>query len=272
MDKESVFSIGRNGNGKCIYCYKSENTSRKILSSMKIKFCSIGSFNDPLENTLQHFFIDEDLKVKNLEKKRLLNILKKNLSEYYNENCRALCFTQDKPMSDETMISQAHRGYMRFRMWSQYADNGKGICFILDKEKADNAFKKLMIQKDIFYCNDSVKYSDNYGDSKVFSFKISDLLAMNKGTDIISSKIKKYYKNYFFTKRIDWSEENEYRYFAFTDKELFLDISNLLVGIVLGYYSSKKIKDFACEKLSSKKIPICKIFLQGCHAYIRGVI
>lgn len=175
-------------------------------------------------------------------------------------------------MTDETMISQAHRGYMRFRMWSQYANGGKGICFILDKEKTDNAFKELMVQKDIFYSNDSVKYFDNYGDNKGFSFKISDLLAIDKGIGIISSKIKKYYKDYFFTKRTDWSEENEYRYFVFTEEELFLDISNLLVGIVLGYYSSKKIKDFAYQKLNSKKIPICKIILQGYHAYIRGVI
>ncbi len=271
MDKEPVFSIGRNDNKKYIYCYISENISMEILSSMKIKFCPIGNFNDPLEKTLQLFFIEEDVKIKNLDKIRLLDTLKKTLSEYYNENFRALCFTQDKPITNRTMISQSHRGYMRFRMWSQYANEGKGICFILDKEKTDNAFKELMTQKDIFYSNNSVKYSDNNGDSKVFSFKISELLSLDKGIDVISPKIKKYYKDYFFTKRTDWSEENEYRYFVFTDEELFLDISNLLVGIVVGYYSSKKIKEFAYQKLYSKKIPICKIFLQGYHSYIQGV-
>jgi len=258
-------------NIKYIYCYKSEKTSKKILLSMKINFRPIGTFNDPLEKTLQTFFLDEAVKIKNSVRNKLVGMLKKKLTEYYNESLRAICFTQDKPMSTETIISQAHRGYMRFRMWSQYADNGKGICFILDKKRADNAFKKLMLQKGIFHINGSVKYSDNYKNNKAFYFKISDLLALYNGKDIISTKIIKYYKDYFFTKRTDWSEENEYRYFIFTDKNLFLDISDSLVEVVLGYYSTKKMKDFICRKPFSKKIQICKIVLQGYHAYIKGI-
>lgn len=53
---------------------------------MKIKFCPIGNFNDPLEKTLQSFFIDEDAKIKNLEKKRLLYMLKKT---YQNTTIKA---------------------------------------------------------------------------------------------------------------------------------------------------------------------------------------
>src|SRR3989304_8047825 len=105
-----------------LFCYKSEKDSLYSLINKNLRFSPIGSLNDPIENTLQTFFLDTDTRFQKEDLPEYTNFLKIHTKEYCEKFAKVLCFTKSDLPQEDTLISQSHMGYMRFSMWSQYAE------------------------------------------------------------------------------------------------------------------------------------------------------
>jgi len=125
-------------------------------------------------------------------------------------------------------------------------------------------------KENIFGKNGQVDYIEDIPNGKIFSFTSDEFNSLKKGENILKPKIQKYYKEYFFHKREDWSNESEYRYLIISERIKNLDISNSIAGIVFGYNSSKEFISLVNNMSKLKKVPKVLIKLQGYHAYIKG--
>jgi hypothetical protein len=253
-----------------LYCYKSEKASLYSLVNKSLRFSPIGTLNDPIENTLQTFFLDTDTRFQKSQLPEYTNLLKAITKKYCDSFIKVLCFTLSNDPEPKTLIPQSHMGYMRFSMWSQYAEFGKGTCIILDKNKLDTEFDKLLSKENIFGKSGQINYTEDFSHSMAFRFRYDEFNLLKEGKNILKPKIQEYYKEYFFKKRKDWSNENEYRYVIVSERIQYLDITHSITGIVFGYSSSKEFISLVNNLDHFKKVPKVKIMLQGYHAYIEG--
>ena len=238
--------------------------------SRSLRFSPIGLLNDPIENTLQTFFLDTDTRSQKDQLPLYTELLKNYTKKYCDEYIKVLCFSLSNDPEPDTLIPQSHIGYMKFSMWSQYADLGKGACIVLDKNKLDKQFRKLLVNENIFGKNGQIQYTEDFTHNMAFRFMYDELNSLKAGINILKPKIEKYYREYFFKKRKDWSNENEYRYLIISERIESLDITNSIAGIVFGYNSSKEFMSLINDLDDLKHIPKVKIMLQGFHAYIEG--
>jgi len=253
-----------------LYCYKSERASLYSLVSQLLRFSPIGTLNDPIENTLQTFFLDTDTRFTKDQIPEYSNLLKSLTKKYCDNFIKVLCFTLSNDPEPKTLISQSHMGYMRFSMWSQYADQGKGACILLDKKELDKEFEKLLKKENVFGKRGQVSYAEDFSHGMAFRFTYDEFNTLKEGKKILKPKIQKYYREYFFKKRKDWSNENEYRYLIISERIRYLDISHSIAGIVFGYNSSEELISLVNDIGQLKKVPKVMIRLQGYHAFIEG--
>ena len=254
-----------------LYCYKSERSSINIIENKSLMFSSLGKLNDPIENTLQTFFLDLDTRFTQSEVKEYSDLLKSFTKKYCNEYVKVLCFTQSKKPDERSLISQSHIGYMRFSMWSQYAENGKGVCFIFNRRELDKEFEVLIKSENIFGKSGTVIYTEDYVHNMAFRFMYDEVKSLKIGHNILKPKIEKYFRQYFFKKRVDWSNELEYRYLIVSDRIMNLGIQKSLCGIIFGYNASNELITRISLAKEFDGIPKASIQLQGYHAYIKGI-
>ncbi|MDO8487658.1 MAG: DUF2971 domain-containing protein, partial [Candidatus Curtissbacteria bacterium] len=165
-----------------LFCYKSEKTVFNTLVGRSLRFSPVGSLNDPIENTLQTFFLDTDTRFQKSQILEFTTLLKDVTKKYCDNFIKVLCFTLSDNPEPETLIPQSHMGYMRFSMWAQYADLGKGACIILDKEKLEEEFRKLLKKENIFGKNGQVHYTEDYTHNMAFRFMYDELNSLKTGT------------------------------------------------------------------------------------------
>ena len=254
-----------------LFCYKSEKASLYSFINKSLRFSPIGTLNDPIENTLQTFFLDLDNRFQEEQIQKYTRLLKTLTKKYCDNFIKVLSFTLSNDPESETLMSQSHMGYMRFSMWSQYADLGRGACIILDKNKIDKEFSNLVRRENIFGKSGQIQYTEEYEHGMAFRFMYDELNSLIAGYNILKPKIQKYYKEYFFKKRKDWSNEYEYRYLIVSERIQYLDITRSIVGIVFGYESSNEFMSLVNNLSDIKKVPKVKIMLQGYHAFIKGI-
>lgn len=253
-----------------LFCYKSEKTSLYSLISQSLRYSPISTLNDPIENTLQTFFLDQDTRFQKDKIPGYVQLLKDVTKKYCENFVKVLCFTLGNDPEPDTFISQSHQGYMRFSMWSQYADNGKGTCIVLNKKKLDKIFEDQLKTENIFGKSGQINYTESYEHGMAFRFSYDEIQSLKTGNNILQPKIIKYFNEYFFKKRKDWSNESEYRYLLISDRIEKLDISNSVAGIVYGFDTSKEFESSINSLEPLKRVPKVKIILQGYHAYIKG--
>ena len=185
-------------------------------------------------NKLYHFTNFESA-LKIIESKTLLFNLLKRMNDI-NELYRPLVF-QSGLLSDESekmmtfviyshqqiSLTRDHRGKKGFdipAMWGHYADKGRGVCLIFDKNKL---LKTLPRGHKKGY----VKYipADNF-DSTVI---INENSIYNNQFSAVE------YKEYFFKKTNDWNYEQEFRVLVKSDssKRIPLDYKDSLIGAII---------------------------------------
>lgn len=128
-------------------------------------------------------------------------------------------------------------GFLKPRMWDQYADNYKGVCLALSLTE----LKKI---------NGLIHDRINYLDYNNFLFKDHHIdlngLAI-KGDDEYSKEYVEIINKMLFNKHVDYSGENEYRFCKFNEETHYdIDISNCLRGIII---SENYISEFAQNAL-----------------------
>lgn len=239
---------------KYLYHYTTIEKAIKILHSKSLRFAAISSTNDTTESRMKLIYVDS----KNNELPKDDNRVKvvDDYFKTYYKQIRLICFSRDVPLAaaEKNKAKNLHvnhetdkyydisgRGFALPRMWSQYASNNEGVCFIINK----NQFESELDKKLDFYRHDRVKYKGFFDSHAIDEEKLNILFnkieAHTNGNltllNLMSSN-EKFLEYNFFAKLKDWRNEREYRYVTFTDNvEKNVEIGNLfsyLEGVVIG--------------------------------------
>ena len=173
---------------------KSKTATKYILPSLRLKLSPFNKTNDPKEHRTFGFHID------NLEKLNVFDTIKLNdsLINYVNKRCKLTCFSHDY-IYKKTL----YFGYNLPRMWAQYADKHKGVCFVISQEllKKENSD---LIKSDKYFAEVNYKDKMEYPD-----FKENEYLENNN--KYFETFVDKNLANLFLTKFIDSQTEHETR-------------------------------------------------------------
>jgi len=217
-------------NIKYLYHYTKLSTGLEyILSDMKLKMSSMKELSDPYENQKLYprLYKSSNLKSKdyNIEGEFLFDTSYK-INKKIREKSKILCFTLNDISKDKNIYNE---GFFKPRMWDQYGEKHKGFCFEFDKNKLIDSFKNEKIK---YY--DIVNYSNKMNINDCMDFDIDDEFIKDINNDLLSF-IENNNELLFFTKLLDWKDENEFRVICITDEgEKYIDITKSLSSIYLG--------------------------------------
>lgn len=222
-----------------LYHYTSFNKACKILDGNTFRFSKLSLTNDPIE-AKPKITARSDLAKKNLHTV-LLHFEKVNKS-----SLKLLCFSKDTKIKDEMKINKnpikdyTGRGFSLPRMWAQYGDNNKGVCFIVNKKKLIDDINKRAIYRNRIICCDDVMYKSFFNPYHINNEELADLNEYFSTDDILLDfqflkDNSSFIKFNYFCKAKDWEHENEFRILGFSNDEININhASNYIEGIVIG--------------------------------------
>jgi len=191
-----------------LYYYTSDSTFFKMLDNLRIKTSKFNEVNDLDEANFDYL---GGYWIKNPQ-----------IREYINNKCRFISFVHDEPLIEGLIEGTSHP-----RMWAQYANNNKGVCLILNRERVLSVCKK-QYGDDAFIIGD-INYTYSKLPPKDFEKEIADDCKKLEVEDII----RKYYEGLLLTKHADWEQEFETRLLLFGEIDWF-PIEGCIEGICLG--------------------------------------
>lgn len=209
---QNMINIDEFGNN--IYHFTSaEKALLYILPSLKLKISPFSNTNDPKENkTFNSGQIFQKFK------NDLLHIeAKKGFQNYIMNWCKVLCFSNDYLIDNIITL-----GYNHPRMWSQYSNNHQGVCLVINKI--------LFLEENAGHIFDNVSYSGIFNFPTIDPFEYE---AETNKSDYFARFLHNHYKDFFYTKHIDWSAEHESRLLCLDQRD-YCKIENSLQGIYLG--------------------------------------
>lgn len=254
---------------KWVYHYTTKETALEyILSSGKIRLNLFKNLNDPRESKDFHFGMSTSSK----DDKEIDNCwdeLQKKGTAYIKNHCKILCMVKDytRPINS---VDQHYRGWARARMWAQYSGNHTGVCLIFDKEKLQEIIKYTLSSKGNLYFSDVQYLNPNSFDNfDAYNFEHEEIQT-NPLESVLSKKVEQYYKEYFFTKAKDWSNENEWRCVLkgkSTEPE-FVSIKESICGIIVGTDFPKVYQPSISYFGEEFSIPIARIIWKNGQPHI----
>lgn len=237
-----------------LFHYTSLVKGLSIASGNSLRFSSITNMNDPLE------YIDPSSKFNGVEITDLDRVAYE--IELAQKKRRAtlhtISLTQeiDWNTPEENVRYQNKRdnlfdkGWARTRMWAQYADKGKGVCLVFDKEKllkcAESQYNGVIKTGSVNYTNDFYKIKNDF-----------EIELTSEKRDFSNYYLQDDKINYLFTKNEDFRDEQEFRILLNKEnntKEPFeISLEDSLLGIIFGIGIDKKV----CANIG-KLLPIEK--------------
>ena len=210
-------------NSDTLFYYTNRYTGlEKILSSMQLRFSKLIDTNDPYEYKALNFPFSQwiganDNSFENAKK------VDKELNSLIKERTKVLCFCRNS--------RSQYYGYEKSRMWSQYGSNHRRLCIAISKNNIRRELKKQL--KDETYFFEPVIYKKIIASENEARFVDDSILKEGSG---IIDHIKNYYKQIYFTKNIDYKDENEYRLVVLEKDNIidYISIKNSLKVIILG--------------------------------------
>jgi len=192
-----------------------------ILFEGKLRFAPYSSTHDPLEFSgyyhVAHGTAEEPAKI----------ISQIPAFERELGKAKIACFCQTNDVSDRFSW-----GVSRSRMWSQHASAHFGVCLAFSKEKLLAAISKTRVENESFF-HKAVDYDNKpthlQGDFRILRTQHPDPV----------EHVRQVAPDYFFSKREDYRDENEYRIvlydpsFSLADPE-DIDCIDALEAIILG--------------------------------------
>lgn len=226
--------------------YTTLEIAEKILREKRIRMSLFEDSKDPFEAELHahHYstcYPDDSIK---------------GLSVYGAEDLQIVCFSKGTfPISNLDLRDCDKTKYSLTKpaMFNAYADSGKGMCFLLDREKfeLDNKLEKR-----------EIKYE------KAPFARLNEAHELYRNSDSPCT-----YYDMFQYKHCSFSYENELRYFKKNKNEEFVDVSNSLLGVCRGPKLSnrfcKKSKDFSVL-IALDFIILAKIVADGIRLFYCG--
>lgn len=217
--------ISRKADKNILYHYTKSENVQLILANETLLMNTFNNTQDPIENKSTTFLIccDDEEQEKYNKKRQQLDAIKKRT--------KLVCFTQDAEYHHEREAYFPFiRGFLKSRMWNQYADNYKGVCICFDKKKVIAIVKSTFPDALVFYT--SVKYTN-----RAWMQRSVHEINKNNINENNLDFIKKRRKAYFFSKLRDYRDEREFRIIVVSTKEIekkYIDISNAITSIYVG--------------------------------------
>ncbi len=238
----------------------------KILHKGRLRFQNLMETNDPYEYTnlnIRSYSYPNKITQKDEifceEMAREIQRLRKNMC------VGCFCCNEDKSVSysnlEEGEYYNARLGYQHSRMWSQYGENHKGACIVVNKTLLINELEPR-VEHDLLFA-EKIKYVQD----QIIVFGYEDLLSF-KGMDPKEAAVEyfkndKYRKKLLFTKDIDYDRENEFR-IAFYSKNRYEFIENhVMTAIILGHEFPEKKEQVVSEASRDLEIPVFKAHFTG---------
>jgi hypothetical protein len=225
--------------GKYIYHFTSAETAiLYILPTLRLKISSFSNTNDPRENKTFNFgqIFDKLTDDHRFE-------VKNSFKDYLNKYCNILCFSNDYKIESTWL----NLGYNHPRMWAQYADKHRGVCLVINR--------KVFIKENEKSFFDDVNYTYKF---QFPSIDQDEYLKANSKEDFYKDFLSKNYKDFFFSKHLDWQSEHESRLVCL-DKSNYCSIASSLHGIYLGESFDKNLYIVLRKILPDHNIWIQKI-------------
>lgn len=115
------------------------------------------------------------------------------------------------------------KGFDLHQMWGNYADKGKGVCLVFDKEELEKS-------SDI----NNISHGDVFYDEtqELYSFVVSK----SQNPNDVTAEIAKQLPDLFFHKRREWEHEQEYRFLKRCpncQKEEYFHLGHALKFVIL---------------------------------------
>lgn len=201
----------------------------KILYEKRLIFSKGIKTNDPreynpldLSPNLEGDYNDEEFRKEWYAAEKSV---RKNLNRY-----KYACFC----LNDLNTTQQSRLyGYDLLRMWAQYGENFYGVCIAFSASFIQSRLK----EQGIINHAKRIKYDRNllYNDRALLDVNANDFMYKDK-----DQWAKKYIQNnlnqLFFSKHVDFQDENEFRIVLYDPEEVFknLDISGGIKAVILG--------------------------------------
>lgn len=233
-----------------LFHYTRAENYKKILDEQTLLLNNINKTNDPYENKKYDFFdLSEIRKCDETNEYDEQKIWFFNfLNSIKNRIVKTLSFSQGL-YNFEVLNEKNRPGYFLPRMWAQYGDNSKGVCFVFDKEKLIQKLKSKL-EGSYHFFDGEIEYKDitdtDYSLSleKIIKHRKSVIFGhknANKQQLMIKNIIENIH-DYYFVKDNDWKGENEYRIIIInkkgnrkTDAEIIkIEMSEVLECVIIG--------------------------------------
>ena len=223
MKYEELFN-----NKDMIFHYtKLETALEYILKNKQLLFTKYKDSKDPHESRNRKFSLTTSETITWSQFDKLIKI-NKDINKTIQNRLRITCFCMNK---------ENYPGYFHSRMWSQYADNHRGVCLAFSKKELQKAVKKQFnseftkYEKVIYFPHKDIRFD------RMYNLQASTINYTNSNHNTIMKHLNTNYKYLFFKKHWDYRDEAEYRIIVYDidSKYEYLDISDCLVGIILGH-------------------------------------
>lgn len=189
-----------------LYHYTNPESLFKILQNMTLKFSKISGLNDPTEGVVNWlgYNIENFVEQFRVESEAIL------------DRCSLISFAANfRPVR----WANVQQGTMHARMWAQYAANNTGACICIRKDRFIQENRSILDGS--FYKFQKVKYGFGKPELKF-------------GNDEPLDFLKKYWKEVFYYKEMDWKQEDEVRFLGIDIPSDFMSLENSIAYICLG--------------------------------------
>lgn len=237
-----------------IYHYTTLNAALEfILYDGNLRLSRRKNSNDPIEKILpsinfsEYGYSDEILPDSSNERDNISDLIRRKLKQ-----AKQLCFcmndNKSRKINSNPEFPHEYFGFMKPRMWDQYADKYNGVCL---------AFSLTELRKEANgMLNRKVDYV-NYNTLRQQSVSVDMNEIKKNGLDRYwNERFSSNIDDIIFRKHIDYEGENEYRFVSYSNNEFDnISIKNSLRGIIVSdNYSSNFSKEILNKYADNYKI------------------
>lgn len=208
---------------------KKEIFLEKIAANFQLKANKFLNTNDPYEYKNREFLALENISWSDEQKKNAQKI--HDEFDKMKKETRVLCFCENRD------IENNRYGFIKPRMWAQYAENHTGVCLVLSR---GNLLSNISSQINTIYSEirHPIRYKNIVGNNDYPIIDSEKIFTQDRDT-YIQDIINKSWEELFFTKDLDFQQEDEFRIMFYnkemqSDKDYFINIERSLKAIVLG--------------------------------------
>jgi hypothetical protein len=256
-----------------LFHYTKEKNIYSILHKETILFNNIYLTNDPYENKIFDMFDYKEISE---------HITDDNSYRYYfqhytnmkNRIIKTISFCMGE-YNNETINENNRPAYLYPRMWAQYGNNSKGVCFVFNKNMLINIIEKEL-SSDFYVFANPISYIDILNENHV-----NEIEKLIKNRNKIFKHPNQYKRKmlvrniidnidkYFFIKDEDWEGEREFRILIINKshnndikpKKIKIPMSEALHCVVLGEnftYRNEEEEQINFEKEIERIKLLCK--------------